>query len=61
VAAAQPAKVRQSLQSHGFFFWGGGGVNKIHELVITSNKYKNSFKGLVTCGLRPDVARSDIR
>jgi hypothetical protein len=30
---------------------------KNNELVVTSNKLTNNFAGLVTSGLRPDVAR----
>jgi hypothetical protein len=32
------------------------GEMKINELVVTSNKLTNNFAGLVTSGLRPDVA-----
>jgi hypothetical protein len=31
-------------------------AKKINELVVTNNKLTNDFSGLVTSGLRPDVA-----
>jgi hypothetical protein len=33
------------------------GAKKIHELAITGNKLTNNLAGLVTSGVRPDVAR----
>jgi hypothetical protein len=45
--AAGEIRIKISLKS--------SGVKKINELVITSNKLKNTFAGLVTCGLGPDV------
>jgi hypothetical protein len=33
------------------------GLKKINRLIETSNKLTHNFAGLVTSGLRPDVAR----
>jgi hypothetical protein len=37
-------------------FYKSFGINKVNELVVTSNKLTNNFAGLVTSGLGPNVA-----
>jgi hypothetical protein len=55
---AHLAHIKQQTRSESrCFFLRSFGIKKINKLLITSNKLKNNFAGLVRSILGPDVAR----